>query len=218
MGTQFDIYLGLLILVCIVGVLRLHRLGSAFKMLLLMIAVTLISEIIGRWLSYRLRSSIPVYHFYVLISFWMYSFVYQKLLHRLRQRYTVLFISILFSLFSVLNTLVFQKIMEFPSNSILASSMLLVVYSVMLFRQMLDELPGRQVVREGYFWMNTAVLFFFSIQTFDWGLYNYLLKRGIDLTPIVNFGFVASLIFYSLLGFSLVLDGRRNPPGREPAS
>jgi hypothetical protein len=209
METEFYIYLGLLVMACLVGFFRFHRLGNAFRMLVMLISFTIISEIVGRWLSYRIHSSIPSYHFYVLVSFWMYSYIYQKLLHNLRQRYFVLFISILFSLFSILNTIAFQKIMEFPSNAILVSSMLLVVYSVMLFRQMLDESPGRQVIREGYFWMNTAVLFFFSIQTFDWGLYNYLLKRGIDLTPIVNFGFIASLIFYSLLGFSLELDGRK---------
>lgn len=191
-----------------IGVRRYRVLTLPFRILVVIIIFTFISEAVSLCLAINYGLSFPVYHFYVIVSFAMYSIIYQFLLEGSKVRFAIRFITIPLILFCITNSFLFQGIKTFPSINIVVSSVFLVTYALLYFRQLLDQRVDGAIVGESYFLFNIAILAFFSSQIFNWGIYNYLLKSRINPDAIVIFGYVMSVLFYTLLGFTILMDNK----------
>ncbi|MFT3705245.1 MAG: hypothetical protein QM802_22955 [Agriterribacter sp.] len=193
----------------IAGLAFFKQVQTAFKVVTGLLLITLCSELIGRILVQHHKANYPVFHFYAIVAFWIYSVIYFFLMPKFRIRMVFLLIPILFTGFSFLISLKYQRLDSFPSINITVSSFILIIYSLTYYKYIIDLNPFEILRAKSYFWFNSSVLAYFSIQLFIWGLFNYLIKAGYNLNPLITFGAIVSTLYYLILGYSIWLD-RKN--------
>lgn len=83
--------------------------------------------------------------------------------------------------FALLNTIFYQGIMIMPTYTMAMDSFVLIIFSVVFFRQLSRELPRQVYVRLPVFWINSAVLIYYVVV-----LPIYLVTEYLYLTLKVN--------------------------------
>ena len=205
------IYLIIVLIASLLGLFFFKKSALPQRIITVLLLVTLVSESISTYLPIHGFNNYPVYHFYVIIAFWLYSLIYFLFLPNQRARFFILLIPILFTIFSVINSLSFQKLDSFPSINIMTSNVILIVYCLIYFKYLIDLNPFQSLRKKGSFWFNCAVLVYFTMQIFIWGILNYLIKNHLNVNPVLNFGLAISIIYYITIGFSIWLDrGSKN--------
>lgn len=203
------IYMTAIALAALLGLISITRIRMAFKVLVVLLVLTFCSEWIAIGFGQQGKRNYQVYHFYVIVAFWMYSVIYYFLMEKARLRIALLLIPILFTGFCFLISLKYQRLDSFPSINITVSNFALITYSLLFYKYLIDLNPFENFRTKSYFWFNSSVLSYFTIQLFNWGFINYLIKAGYNLYPLVTFGAVVSTIYYLILGYSIWLD-RKN--------
>jgi hypothetical protein len=203
------IYFGAILIDILIGVVRLKHLTTPFIVLSLLLFITFLSESIATYLPYIHLSNVVVYHFYVIIAFWLYSLIYFYLLKKSRVRGIILLVSILFSAFAIFNSLNYQKLNSFPSINIILFNVLLVIYSIYFLKHMIEIDPFNSLFKNSFFWFNTGVLTYFTLEIFIWGVMDYLIKNDKNIQMLLTFGVCISICFYGILGLSIWLDDKR---------
>lgn len=192
------------------GLIFFRKLHTAFKVVTGLLLITLCSESISRLLIYEGKPNFPVFHFYVIVSFWIYSVIYYFLMEKSRIRMGLLLIPILFTGFSFIISLYYQPLASFPSINITVSNFILIVYSLVYYKYIIDLNPFEILRTKSWFWFNSSVLAYFSIQLFIWGILNYLIENRYNLDLILNFSAIVSTLYYLELGYAIWLDTRNN--------
>jgi hypothetical protein len=193
----------------ILGGVCFNRLSAPMKILVFLLLATLISESFGIYLSYARRNNFQVYHFYVIVSFWLYSLIYYSLLNKMGSPFILLALPILFTIFSLINSLTYEKLDNFPSINIMASNVMLVIYSLLYYKHLIDLDPFKPLRKNSLFWFNSAVLIYFTIQIFIWGMLNYLIKNKKDISILISFGSYISISYYITLGISIWINHKQ---------
>ena len=200
------LYFIVILMSIITGAAKFTTLSAPVKILTILLFTTLISESIAEYLSYKAHNNCSVYHFYVIISFWLYALIYFYLLKLMKLKLIFYMIAILFTIFCVINSLLFQRLDSFPSINFTFNNVLLVIFSLVYFKSIIDRDPFQTIKKNSAFWFNTSVLIYFSIQLLIWGIMNYLAKTGKDFMPLIIFGLIISILYYAALGISIFLD------------
>ena len=203
------LYIGVICIPTLVGFIKFSNLSASGRIIVILVLVTLISESIAAYLQYDRRNNVIVYHFYVVISFCLYSLIYFFMLGKMRWKLSILVVSIAFTAFSLVNSLTFEKLDSFPAINIMISNILLVIYSLIYFSHFKDEIelnPLKPLGKNSSFWFNIAVLIYFPIQIFIWGSMNYLAKNHKGSVILIVFGIFVSIAYYLTLGMVIWLD------------
>lgn len=202
MTTRFLIYLLLLFIGVLIGIVRYRSLTIPFKFLFVFISYTFCSEATSRFLIPYLKSSFPVYHFYVILSTTILMLIYFSLFSDKVVKISIAIVNTLFIIYSSINSIFFQKLFSFPSNSIIVSDIIMIVFSLLLFRYFLhDSQMGKNRI---LIFFNSIILFYFVIQIFNWGLYNYMIKNNYNTKIISDFGYSVNLLYYGCLNIILL--------------
>ena|SRR5579864_6766760 len=201
----FFTYLGSIVCSAIVGIGRFKHLSIPFRFLVALLVTTSLSETFTTYLSFVLHSNNrPVYHFYLIIAFWLYCFIYFHLVNNARPRLLILVMAICFTIFSVIDSLFFQKIQDFPSNNLIVCNVLLVALCLLYFKYLIDLNPFESLKRNSRYLLNTGVLMYFTIEIFIWGILDYLEKVQKYNGPVIIFGLLLSILYYSFLTIILL--------------
>jgi hypothetical protein len=188
---------------------RFGKLSTPFKILTMYLSMTLLSEVIGRILVYLMKTSAPVYHFFNVVDYISYASIFYLVIDSLLIRKIILYAFLPVLCLIILNSLVVQKITVFPSNYLLVSCGINIPLSLIFFRQMLNYPETINIFKQSLFWFNCAVLIYFTVTFLDWSCYNYLLRRGFNMQLISSFIYVVNIIYYIMLGGSLILNNKQ---------
>lgn len=210
MSTRFFIYLIVLTIVAITGMVKYKKLTTPFRLLVALILITIISEVSSRFFAYRIRNSSPPYHFYAPIQLLLYAAIYFRLLKNARTKTFILYGTPVLVIFSMLNSIFLQDLYTFPSNSIITISFMLIVLSLLYFREMLQYPLQISLVRQSTFWFNCAVLVFFCTTFFIYCFYNYFLIYHIKTKLISTINYIMTIAYYSVLTFAMLTDNKSN--------
>jgi hypothetical protein len=208
MNLRFIIYLLIILTAFIIGMVRFKRLAIPFKFLAVLVGLSFLSELGTRVMAYQTGSSMPIYHVICVVHFVLFSLIYHCLLETKVIKTAALWLMLPFIGFAIFNLLKLQPITSFPSNSILISQALYIVYALALFLQMLTRPVLIPLSRQSMFWFNISVLVFSSVLLFNLGLINYFHKRDMDTSLLDAIIYAVSLTFYTLFGVALYLDNR----------
>lgn len=176
MDIDLYIYYALLLVSCMYGFIFIRRIPAAFRYLVLALCLTFITEVVSRVLTYTINNSCPPYHFYTALHFVCMSAVYAGIAEGRGfvfyfQRYASVFILC----FSLLNTLFFQDLYTFPSNTILLASVCIMLLTLQSFASMLRNPSQLPLWSQKLFWFNTGNLVMNSFSFVYWGLFNLML-------------------------------------------
>lgn len=147
---------------CFIGFIRFKSLGNDQLILLLLLAISVAVELVGRILWKFSLGNLFLYHFYSIAEFTLLGTLYKRNLTGVVKSVYSTSIIALFIIFAVVNTIFFQRLKEFNSNVTFAESLLLIVWALLYFYKLLRDMEHRQLQRVPMFWINMSVLTYFS--------------------------------------------------------
>lgn len=212
MSLDLYIYFMILIMVALNGLVRFNRLSIPFKALAVLLTVVLVSEVVARILAIRIRNSYPPYHILCVMQYWIYAYIYYKLLQNKVVAIYVIRSIVPFMALSILNTVFFQHLLEFPSNMIMLSYIIFIGLSLLLFTQMLREPEQTAISKQGVFWFNCAVLIYSAAIPVCFGVLNYLIRHNYHTEFLQDFIEYLSFLYYLTLGLATYLDATKVIP------
>jgi hypothetical protein len=128
-----------------------------------MIAIlSLIVEIMTRYMSKNKIDSLPVFHVYMPILFMLISGVYYSTNHRILRKKGFMGVSILFYAFVILNTVFFQPIAAFNTNVIAMASFVFIVFAIIYFYRLIQASTNEYFLQDPILWFNVGNLLYYS--------------------------------------------------------
>ena len=202
---RFIVYSLFLLSIFIYGTVNLKRFAVPYKMLVILLALTLVSELCGRVLKDQIKNSMPVYHIISVIEYICLTVVYSQLFHGIPKK-IILWLIIPIVSFAIINTLFIQHILSFPSNFILLAQGIYLLFALTGFRQMLLSPIDKPLNKQSFFWLNTALLFFSTMLFLFFGLLNYINSHNYDIRPLYTFSYIINFMYYALLLVVLIVN------------
>jgi len=217
MILRYILYLILLLIISIVGIVRYKSLTIPFKILTILIGATFICEGIKKIIGIIFHNSMPIEHLIAIIEFVSFSIIYYNLFNTTISKRIIVFFTAAFFIIWVIDLIFLEKITEFPSITLNFSQFVYIVYSLLLFNKMLISQSEESLLHQSIFWFNVNILFFSSSIFLIFGLTNLFRKHDYDITILYTFEYVCNLLFYFLIGISILID-RSLPVVNNPIS
>jgi hypothetical protein len=190
-------YYSLLIISAALMIFFFRTAQRPFRLLAALVLLTLLSELTARYVSYGLhKSNNIVYHFFTPVEFTFYVLIYREFFHSKKWN-VILWICLAgFILAEISNTIFYQPLSVTNTNTFILESVLLILFSLSLFIRIRESEHYEDLLHEGVFWFNCAVLLYYAMSFLVWGFHSikvYQLKNP----PMIIYNFL--LIWSGLL-------------------
>jgi len=214
MTIQEAIDFVLLVIVLIIGIVCYTKLTKAFRVLTFTIPVTLLFDSLSKLSAHLYKTNALVLHLECLALYILYAMVYYHLFRRKKIKKFTFASTIAIVVFAVINAIFLQPLNRiFPSYLYIVSNTMLVIFSVLLFRQMLLFPTSINITSQGIFWFNTSMLFFSTTMFLNLALTNYWAEHKYRSDMIYDFWYASYYILNILTGVALICnrkeDGRK---------
>jgi hypothetical protein len=195
-------YYGTLIVSSVCCLLLIGKIQKQYVLLSLLIWLTLTNELLAYFASYTKNGNAIVYNLFTPVEFFLYAYIFNNFF--LNKRWTIIVVScfILLICQEVVGALFVHSIIhdQFVDTNIL-ENVLLVFLSLGLFLKIRTTFIFQNLLLEGIFWFNSAVLFYYGYNVIFWSLFGLTQNEAVD-----NINFVLSSILYILYTFSIFLN------------
>lgn len=104
--------------------------------------------------------------------------------------------AILLILAEIINTIYFQPLSFSNTNIMILESVLLVFFTLILFAEIKDHTLYENLLKEGVFWFNSAVLIYYAFNILVWGFHSFKIYM-LDNPPVLIYRI--NLIFSAVL-------------------
>jgi hypothetical protein len=193
--------------VTIFGAVNYKKLTTPFKLLTILLALTIVSEIANRVCAKVYHNSLPVYNLVAINESIFYSLIYYNIFKGSVIKNILVLIAIIVPVFAVVNAFTLQPFMSvFPSNVLFITTLLYVIFAMLLYREMLFNTLETSLFKQSIFWYNTAVLFFSVTMFLSFCTLNYIIKHHLRIGALDYLDDGANLIFYFALGYAIYLN------------
>lgn len=186
-----------------------NKLYKSVKLIWACLLVTFISEVISLTLAHLIKNSSPPYHLLNILQILIWGIFFTSLTKNNITKRIVKYTAILSITFSIVNSFILQKLFKMPSNAFLSQDIMLVIWCILFYFEIL-EWPGQiNIYKNSIFWATVALLFFHFLSFAFYLTYNFLLDVKLKVPIIPTIHLISNYIFYSLLSFSVFLN---SPP------
>ena len=200
----FFIYLGVILLAIASGLYKLKLIDSASKILLLLLCLTLASEISSHWAALVFKNNMFVYHVFAPIQLIVVGMYFDNILEGFKKKRKATIIGIIASFAAVLNTVFFQPLQILNSNFLLLEGLIIMALALYTFQLILAN-ESINIFQYRHFWMIVILIFFWSVTYTTWALYSVLGVRKLFVIPYVSYTLWAvNIITYAAIGFVLL--------------
>lgn len=161
---------------------RILKIAAAYFLLALLLDV-----VENAVLYLGVKDNMPIIDLYVILSIFFYAAIYYRAFSHIALKKAVLIASGLTLIIIFWDLIFINGIWEYPSVSITAMGVLLIVISLTYFYELLSRQEFIHIEKLGLFWINAGNLFYFSLNIFLFMLFSRLpvSHRG-DLYMIHN--------------------------------
>ncbi len=203
------IYHAVLITGILVGIFHFKKLSIAFKMLTVVLLYTTIHEISIHNLNFSIELNYLLYNIYAIFSCLTYLLVIRFQLQERKFQIISNWLIILAVFVDVLILLGSDLRHNFPSRIIAFTFPIVILSSILLFWQLLNSNIETKLAKRSSFWLATGILIYHSIGYAILGLFSYALELNLNYGVEAQLMFYISIIFYSMIGYSIYLNGNR---------
>ena len=177
-----------------------------FAALGLLFLVSLLSDMIGLAGIYlHLNTNLRI-NIYLLLNLPIIIWIYKRETYGTTANRVLYTIIALYLLFWFLNFFIFQGVHNINSYSSLTTSFCVMVISLWYFYVLIQRLPAESITKLPMFWINTAMLIYYSGTFFIYLSMDYLVNVLKDnLIAIWYIHHLLGLIFYSSLWYAMLL-------------
>jgi hypothetical protein len=145
------------------------------------------------------KSNHVLYIFSYPIGFLFYAWLYFNIYKTASHRRLLVFTSILFILFYLLNLFFIQKLEIFNSYSVIVGSLILVVYTCLYFLGGIQQPKMEKNMADPLFWVSTGILISCLIGFFYWSFFVLKIDRSGKLMKLL----VKNAVLVRYLCFSI---------------
>ncbi len=209
------IYFALIFSSSLFGILSYQKLSRAFQILVILLSLVTITEATSRILIILNGSSFPVYHLIVPLQIIFYSLIFRELFLAPWVKRLTLIIGAICLVFNFI--LSFEKGWDaFPSLNIILLSTFLILCSLYIFYQLVQNPSERNLLEIGEFWFAVGNLMFWAGSFLILGLLEVSLANGIERPPWI-FKVLKALnyLLYSCYLLSIYLELRKTESSDE---
>lgn len=210
MFTDFyhSFYYVLLLFGALTSLVFIYRIDFSFKLLAVLIILTLTSELTAKYISFSLRKDNNiVYHFFTLVEYVFYSLIYASFFNSKKWNYILAAFVIFLMTAELVNALYFQPLSSSNTNTTILESVLLIFLSLSLFNKIREDSNYKNILKESIFWFNCAVLIYYPFNILIWGFHSikvYQLKNPPILIYYINLLF--SGLLYLVFSLSIIIN------------
>jgi hypothetical protein len=162
-------------------------------------------ELIGRYIGRVLQASNSLlFNFSIPIEYLFFAFIFLKSYSRSAYRFLAMWFLILFSIFAAINITV-NGLEEFHTNVLIIGSFSMIIFSVLYFINLYQDMETEIVWKEPMFWIAAGVLLF-NMGEFVYNfLSGYLIRNGFDEAAVIfrsiNNKLILVLYSFLIIGF-----------------
>jgi hypothetical protein len=194
----------------VIGMVCYKRLTMPFKLLSAYLVYSFLDNVVNQYINAVYKNNVPVLHIETIANYLFFSFIYYYLLKNKLVKKAILVSIVLVTLFFFINALLLQPYYRvFPSNAMLINEIVFVIFSLLLFKQMLLYPLQVNIIKQGVFWFNTAVLFFSTTMFVNFALINYYFQHNIQVPVLTYFWHSIDITFNILLGIAILTDKKQ---------
>lgn len=165
----------LVILPVTISLYNFSYLTKGLKTLSYYLYFSLTIEILVKLFNEYIDNNLPALHVFTLIEFLLISMVYFYSINSNVIKRLVLTITLLVSVFIVINSIYIQNIFSFNTNARAIENVVFIIYPLAFFYSILKELKILKLEKEPMFWINIAILLYFSCNLFIFIFSNYII-------------------------------------------
>ena len=153
-----------------------RHLDKIFKIIALFFVISFISDLtLLITISLGVRNNLPVINIFYIINIIFFGIIYYYAFFEPLLQKMVAMLSAMVLLFAVYNLIFVNKLTDYPSASNTALGAMSIIFSLIYFYQLLNRQEFIHIEKQGLFWFNSAVLFYFAINIFLFMLFQRLL-------------------------------------------
>jgi hypothetical protein len=207
-------YYLLLIFGSVVSLILVLKVNIPFKTLCLLIIITVISELIAKYISFGLRmNNNIVYHFFVVFEYGLYCLIFHYLLKSEILSKILVYSFVCLTMGEVINTVYFQPILQSNTNILILEALLLVIWSLVLFKKLREEIDFGNILEQPVFWFNSIVLVYYTFNILIWGFHSLKIYR-LERPPMIiyNINLLLSGVLYFVFSYAIILQYLKKSP------
>jgi hypothetical protein len=186
---------------CLPVIAALYNYKNLDKVLRIAAAFFLVSFLVdlGLFLTMNLivRNNYPILRIFILISMLFFTAIYYHAFIKTTLQKTIIILGLTAFLISIFNLFFVEGIWEYPSIANTILSVLLICFSLAYFYQLLNRQEFIHIEKQGLFWVNAGVLFYYAINTFLFMLFKQLLNTHQEGYYMINnvTNIIANILF-----------------------
>ena len=154
-----------------------RQLDAVLKLFVLFCLISFSFDLFEMTLSeLKVKNDMPVFHLYDVVAVLFYTAIYYRAFYESIFKRIALLLGATALAAVICNAVFIEKIWTYPSISNTVLCMMMIVLSLTYFYQLLTRQEFVHIDKQALFWINTGVLFYFSINIFLFMLYNKISK------------------------------------------
>jgi len=181
-----------------------RRLDSTLRLMALFCVLSIIPDLVGLITTYLniVYNSLILIHLFDIMAAAFFTLIYQRAFYKPIFKKMTLIFGITALLALIFNVTFIESIWSYPSVSNTILSVLLIILSLVYFYELLSRQEFTYIEKQGMFWINSGVLFYYAITIFLFMLYkkmsdadrpNYYMMQSV-MNIIANLIFSVGLL------------------------
>ncbi len=162
MQNSVFIYYIILFLATIVGCFGFRKLPKPFKLLTIVLTVTIVTEAIAYYLEEILKvSNTPPYHFFQIIEYVLLALIYKNEITNKYLKKVIAYSIIIYPVVMIGFTFFIQPFKIYPSYSLMLSYSSITIYGLVYFYEFINR--EEDFFKHHLFWLNTLYFLLCSV-------------------------------------------------------
>lgn len=181
-----------------------RHLDSILKLMALFCLLSIIPDFVGLTITYLkiVFNNLFLIHLFDMMAAIFFTLIYQRAFYRPVFKKMTLIFGITALAAMIFNVIFIESMRSYPSVSNTILSVLLIILSLAYFYQLLSRQEFTYIEKQGMFWINSGVLFYYAITIFLFMLYkkisnadrpNYYMMQSV-MNIIANLIFSVGLL------------------------
>ena len=188
-----------LVIPFVVGAIRWRHLNVIQRIIFAIVVLTVFNDSLTIVLNRNEQNNLWVYHFYEPLYFLLVALLYRKTVEFGSMRKAVDILTIVFLIFSVINSIFFQPLDQFNANAIRIGMIVFIVLVLVYFQSLLKAQSYTELERKPVFWMSVGLLLYNSGALTIFILGDYFLESDREL--VTSFWSLNVIFNIVLIGF-----------------
>jgi len=191
---------GFVLVPLILGILKKNCLSRGLFSIFILLIVTFFIEIFNTFCFLNGMNNMFIFNIYTPIEFILFILFYKNFFDTFHRTFTHLILIILFLLIATFDTFFINDYLTVNNFSPSIESIVFIIYSLLAFFFVMKRLMYKNLLNTSFFWVNTAILIYFSGNLFLFLFSNHLQQnKHAEHLALYNIHSVTNIIYYILI-------------------